>query len=157
MTNLSFQNTRMDFAQNGDVIRHSLITHARSEAARFLGYEVTTLQDNAKRTKKNTHHYGTETMCRSVNSRIGLRIPKDILETKCQRYLKGKEAIHRAELLNDSDYAIVTAYQLECRGIANYYRLAYNLHTLSKLKWVMEVSLTKTLAAKHKWKVEKGL
>ncbi len=133
----------------------TLITHARSEAARFLGYEVTTLQDNAKRTKKNTNNHGTETMCRSVNSRIGLRIPKDIIEAKCQRYLKGKEAIHRAELLNDSDYAIVTAYQLEYRGIANYYRLAYNLHKLSKLKWVMEVSLTKTLAAKHQLSVKK--
>src|SRR5579884_3312149 len=116
----------------------TLITHARNEAARFLGYEVTTLHDSAKRTKKNTNNFGTETMCRSVNGRIGLRIPKDIIETKCQRYLKGKKAIHRAELLNDSDYAIVTAYQLEYRGIANYYRLAYNLHQLSKLKWVME-------------------
>jgi group II intron reverse transcriptase/maturase len=133
----------------------TLITHARSEAARFLGYEVTTLQDNAKRTKKNTNNHGTETMCRSVNSRIGLRIPKDIIEAKCQRYLKGKEATHRAELLNDSDYSIVTAYQLEYRGIANYYRLAYNLHKLSKLKWVMEVSLTKTLAAKHQLSVKK--
>jgi hypothetical protein len=85
----------------------TLITHARSEAARFLGYEITTLQDNAKRTKKNTNHSGAETMCRSVNSRIGLRIAKDIIEEKCQRYLKGEKGIHRAELLNDSDYAIV--------------------------------------------------
>ncbi len=58
-------------------------------------------------------------------------------------------------MLNDSDYAIVTAYQLEYRGIANYYRLAYNLHQLNKLKWVMEVSLTKTLAAKHQLSVKK--
>jgi retron-type reverse transcriptase len=63
----------------------TLITHARSEAARFLGYEVTTLQDNAKRTKKNTNNRGPETMCRSVNSRIGLRVPKDIIEAKCKR------------------------------------------------------------------------
>ena len=35
--------------------------------------------------------------------------------------------------------------------MANYYRLAYNLHTLNRLKWVMELSLTKTLA--HKFKV----
>jgi hypothetical protein len=97
----------------------TLITHARSGAARLLGYEVTTLQDNAKRTKKNTHHPGTETMCRSGNSRIGLRVPKDILEAKGQRYLKGKKALHRAELINDSDSAIVTTYQLEYRGIAN--------------------------------------
>jgi hypothetical protein len=37
----------------------------------------------------------------------------------------------------------------------NYYRLADNLRTLRKLKWVMEQSLTKTLAAKHKLSVRK--
>ena len=34
-----------------------------------------------------------------------------------------------------------------------YYRLAYNLHTLHYLRWVMEQSLTKTLAHKHKTSV----
>jgi hypothetical protein len=37
----------------------------------------------------------------------------------------------------------------------NYYRLADNLRTLAKLKWVMEQSLTKTLAAKHQISVRK--
>ena len=62
---------------------------------------------------------------------------------------KGKP-IHRAELLNERDFTILATYQLEYRGLVNYYRMAYNLHTLQKLKWVMEQSLTKTLAHKHK-------
>nr|WP_307720553.1 group II intron reverse transcriptase/maturase [Dictyobacter kobayashii] len=33
--------------------------------------------------------------------------------------------------------------------------MAYNLYTLRKLKWVMEQSLTKTLASKHKISVSK--
>jgi hypothetical protein len=103
---------------------------------------------DAKRTKRNTNNSGVEAMCRSINGKIGLRIPRDILEAKCKRYMKGKKAVHRKELENESDYAIVTTYQLEYRGIANYYRLAYNMHTLAKLKWVMETSLTKTLAHK---------
>jgi len=37
----------------------------------------------------------------------------------------------------------------------NHYRLAYNMHTLKKLKWVMEISLTKTLAHKFKVSVSK--
>ena len=53
--------------------------------------------------------------------------------------------------MQESDFTIVATYQLEFRGIANYYRLAYNLHTLNKLKCVMECSLTKTLA--HKFSV----
>jgi group II intron reverse transcriptase/maturase len=133
----------------------TLITHARSEAARFLGYEVTVMHDDATRTKRNTNGYGTETMCRSINSGIGLRIPKDVVEEKCNRYMRGKMVTHRAELINDSDYAIVMTYQLEYRGIANYYRLAYNMRNLTKLKWIMEASLTKTLASKHKMSVPK--
>jgi group II intron reverse transcriptase/maturase len=133
----------------------TLITHAVSEAARFLGYEVTMLQDDTKRTKRMTRGLGFEAMCRSINRHIGLRVPKDIREAKMERYMRHGKAIHRNEMLADSDYAIVMRYQLEFRGIANYYRLAHNLSHLSKLKWVMETSLTKTLASKHKISVSK--
>lgn len=37
--------------------------------------------------------------------------------------------------------------------MVNYYRNAYNLHTMKSLKWAMEWSLTKTLAHKHKTSV----
>jgi hypothetical protein len=39
-------------------------------------------------------------------------------------------------------------YQLEYRGLVEYYRLAYNLHQLGRLKAVMQESLVKTVAAK---------
>lgn len=133
----------------------TLITHARTETARFLGYEITTLQNDNKRTIRNTKGMGTWTKCRSVNSRIGWQVPKDVIEEKCHRYMKGQEALHRTELLYESDYTIITTYQLEYRGIANYYRLAYNMHTLKQLKRTMEISLTKTLATKFKVSVSK--
>jgi hypothetical protein len=50
----------------------------------------------------------------------------------------------------DDPYSIVASYQAEYRGLVQYYRLAYNLHTLSHLKYVMEVSLVKTLAGKYR-------
>jgi group II intron reverse transcriptase/maturase len=128
----------------------TLITHAKSQAAKFLGYEITSLQENHKRTKKQVR--GTK--CRSINGHIGLRVPRAVLVDKCNRYKRRNKAIHRAELLNESDYTMVMTYQLEFRGIANYYRLAYNLHTLHHLRWVMEQSLTKTLAHKHKRSVQ---
>jgi len=128
----------------------TLITHARSEAARFLGYEVTTRQADRKR---STTQNGTDR--RSVNGKIGFRVPKDVLEAKCQRYKRHGKAIHRAEVMQENDYTIVLTYQLEYRGIANYYRLAYNMTSLHKLKWIMETSLLKTLAAKHKASVSK--
>jgi group II intron reverse transcriptase/maturase len=133
----------------------TLITHARSEAARFLGYEVTIIHDDARRTKRNTNNQGTVTMCRSINRKIGLRVPKDVIEAKCQRYMKDGKAVHRTELTEEGDYTIVMHYQMEYRGLVNYYRLAHNLHKLNKLKWIMETSLTKTLASKHKMTVSK--
>jgi group II intron reverse transcriptase/maturase len=124
----------------------TLIPHARSEAARFLGYEVTTLHDDRKRlTAGNGRHR------RNVNGGIGLRVPRDVVERQCASYMRNKRAIHRAELVNESDFTIVSLYQSVYRGIANYDRLAQNVSTLNKLKWVMETSLLRTLA--HKFKV----
>ena len=111
----------------------TLITHARSEAARFLGYEITRMHNDEQRTKRRTNG-GSETMRRSVNAQIGLRVPKDVIEAKCQRYSgQEKKAKHRAELLVNEDYTIVLTYQLEYRGIANYYQLAHNMFHLGRL------------------------
>jgi group II intron reverse transcriptase/maturase len=126
----------------------TLITHARSEAARFLGYEVTNLQND---TKRCVDRNGSNR--RNINGKIGLRIPQDVIEEKCQRYMREGKAVHRGELQHEQDYTIVLTYQLEYRGIANYYQLAYNLSQLKKLKWIMGTSLLKTLANKHKTSV----
>jgi group II intron reverse transcriptase/maturase len=131
----------------------TLITHARTEAARFLGYEVTARQENAKQKLRGTPQ-GAVSKARSINGRIGLCMPKDVLKEKCKRYQRNGKTKDRPELRNESDYAIISTYQLEYRGIVNYYRLAFNLHTASRLRWIMQTSLLKTLAAKHKTTVE---
>ena len=56
---------------------------------------------------------------------------------------------------HDSDFRIVSRYQAEFRGIAEYYQLAYNRHRLGLLRWIMERSLTKTLGHKNKISVNK--
>src|SRR5579884_4035311 len=101
-----------------------------------LKLELSELQDDTKRTKRRD----TGRMCRSINRVIGLRMPEDVLKAKIDRYRGNGEATHRTELIKASDYTIVLTYQLEFRGIANYYQLAYNMRTLAKLKWVMEAS-----------------
>jgi hypothetical protein len=40
------------------------------------------------------------------------------------------------------------------RGIVQYYLLATNVNDLSKLRWVMETLLLKTLAAKHHFRMK---
>ncbi|HXZ05033.1 MAG TPA: reverse transcriptase/maturase family protein, partial [Ktedonobacteraceae bacterium] len=78
----------------------TLITHARSEAARFLGYELIRLHDDCQRTKRAD----TQTMCRNINTQIGLLVPKDVIEAKSQRYLgQERKAKHRSELLEYED------------------------------------------------------
>ena len=123
----------------------TLITHARSEAVHFLGNEITTMHNKTKqsRTKSGLKR-------RSINGKVGLRVPRAVVTAKCKRYHQRGKPIHRTELLHESDYTIMATYQLEYRGIVNYYRHAYNLHRLHALKHTMEGSLTKTLAAKHK-------
>src|SRR5436305_561957 len=128
----------------------TLITHTRDSAAKFLGYEITTIQSDTKQTVNKNGHKG-----RSVNGKIGLKVPRSVTEEKSKRYMRKGKPFHRAELLNESDYTIIATYQLEYRGLVNYYRMAYNLHTLQKLKWIMEISLTKTLAHKHKMSVRR--
>ncbi len=117
----------------------TLITHARTEAARFLGYDIVVLNNNHKLDRRGH---------RSINGQIGLRVPKDVAKSKCARFLLRGQPIHRAELIHDSVFRIVARYQQEFRGIVEYYRLAFNLHQLNRLKWVMERSLVQTLAHK---------
>jgi len=119
----------------------TLITHVRTECARFLGYEITRFHDDTRHDKDGR---------RSINGDISLRIPKEVVHARCQRYMKYDKAIHRAELINNDDYTIMSEYQGQYRGYVQYYILAHNIHDLSRPRWVMLTSLLKTLAAKHK-------
>jgi group II intron reverse transcriptase/maturase len=122
----------------------TLITHAHTEVARFLGYEIATQHENTKHDRLGH---------RSVNGRIVLRAPVTVLEKKCSIYMKRGKPIHRPELRNDDDYTIMSRYQSEYRGIVQYYLLAQNIPQFWKLHWIMKESLLKTLASKHKGKV----
>jgi group II intron reverse transcriptase/maturase len=117
----------------------TLITHARTEAARFLGYDLVVLHNDRKHDRRGH---------RSVNGQVGLRLPPDVVQAKCARYCRHGKPIHRAELLHDTPYSTVAQYQQEYRGLVAYYQWAYNLHQLNRLRWTMERSLTQTLAYK---------
>ena len=117
----------------------TLITHARTEQARFLGYEIQVLHNDNKQTNGR----------RSINAQIGFQVPKDVIDRKCQDYMEEEKPIHRPELLRDTVFTIISTYQAEYRGLVEYYRLAHDLNRkLQRLKWDMERSLIKTLAAK---------
>ena len=144
------KDARIEEPDDGKLSR-PVLKAGRKEQSFLPSDQLTILQKDTKRTKNKV--YGTKR--RSINGGVGLRVPRTVVRDKCDRYKQHNKVMHRTELLNESDYTIIATYQLEFRGIANYYRLAYNLHTLQRLKWVMEQSLSKTLATKHHTSVQK--
>lgn len=119
----------------------TLITHARTGRARFLGYEINVLHDDKQR---------TATGQRAINGAIGLHVPTSVIRAKSAPYLiRGKPA-RRRELLGRDDYDIVRIYGAEYRGIVQYYLLAGDIRRLHRLRWVMLTSMLCTLASKHR-------
>lgn len=119
----------------------TLITNATRQSARFLGYEIRNQQNDARRDRHGQ---------RNVNGRIGLRVPQAVIAARSQRYMRQGKASHRNELIFESDYSIITRYQQEYRGIVQYYALAVNRSKLWRLHYVVQTSLLRTLAAKHR-------
>ena len=124
----------------------TLITHSRTEHARFLGYDISVYHADDKISPRS----GTLTKTRSVNGCIRLGIPYGKVDELARRYMRGEKPIHEAGLLAFSDAQIIDVYQQRFRGVAEYYKFATDRNALRKLKYVMEVSLTKTLANKFK-------
>lgn len=123
----------------------TLLTHATSQAARFLGYEIRAQHGDTKITRNR----------RAVNGAIGLFVPRDVIRDRCTRYMKKGKPAQRGPLLHDEDFTIVAKYGSEYRGFVQYYLLAQDVFRLEILRWVMETSMLKTLAGKHKSTVTK--
>lgn len=136
-------------------IEKTLVSHATEQGARFLGYEVVSQRCDTKMHLVQRAGLSKPFRKRAINSVIALRLPTDVVERRCALYMREGKPIHRAELEEDSDFSIVAAYQLEYRGYVEYYALAQNIRWLNKLRWVMEVSLLKTLAGKYRTSVDK--
>jgi group II intron reverse transcriptase/maturase len=123
----------------------TLITHATTQAAKFLGYEIAVAQEDSKRTKGQ----------RTVNGVIQLRVPQRFVDERSARYMRNGKPIHRPERASNDDFSIIADYQAEYRGYVQYYNLAVNIAKLNKLRWIMWSSLLKTLANKYKTTVRK--
>jgi group II intron reverse transcriptase/maturase len=123
----------------------TLITHARSQRARFLGYDITVQHDNTKLTDGR----------RSANGNIALKVAPDVIKAQCARYRQHGKPWHRSRLQNLDDYDIVRKYGAEYQGVVNYYLLAQDVYRLNTLHWNAMTSMLKTLAAKHHSTVSK--
>ena len=130
----------------------TLITHARTGRARFLGYEVRVAgSDRRTRRPSPTDRRNR----RSINGTIALHVPKDVITAKSVPYLARGKPARRNPIINEDDFTIIGKFGAEYRGIVQYYLLAGDVHRLHRLCWVMETSMLKTLASKHRSTVSK--
>jgi group II intron reverse transcriptase/maturase len=127
----------------------TLITHARTQKACFLGYAISVYHSNDTMTRLS----GTKVKSRSINGRIRLGIPYGRVDEAAKRYQRNGKPIHEPILLDHSDAHIISVFQARFRGLAEYYKYAVDRGRLGKLKHVMETALTKTLANKYRTSV----
>jgi group II intron reverse transcriptase/maturase len=87
----------------------TLITHARTQRARLLGYDITVWHCNTRITSGR----------RAANGKIALKVPPDVVRAQCARYRRHGKPWHRSRLQNLDDYDIVRTYGAEYRGVVN--------------------------------------
>lgn len=126
----------------------TLITHSKG-TARFLGYDLTIMKDDGQFATGENHH--GKFRKRSINGLVKLTVPWEKIETKCREFIIDGKIRKRMDQMSNEDFSIVAWYGIVFRGVAEYYCMAHDrAKKLSKLKYVMQTSMLKTLAAKHK-------
>ncbi|MFZ4816802.1 MAG: reverse transcriptase/maturase family protein [Phototrophicaceae bacterium] len=119
----------------------SKVTHAKSEATKFLGYGLRVYTNVPDRIVQER---------RSANGRVTLQLPEGYVEKACREWKKGDRPRIVGLAMSYSVEEALTFYQTRYRGIVNYYQYAVDVHELARLKYAMEQSLVHTLAAKLK-------
>jgi hypothetical protein len=117
----------------------TLITHAHDGKAKFLGYEITVTREETLVTDGK----------RATNGCIALLMPQTVVSKYRDRFSSEGKITHKPELIVDAEYTILQRYQSVLQGLYNYYCMAVNVSArMHYIKWVLETSLTKTLACK---------
>jgi len=133
----------------------TLITHARTGKARFLNYHINLMNSDTKVSKIKHHKIAGNHKRRSTKQQLYFSIPPDVVHKWLRRVTRKGKSHYRGELLNLSDYDIISTYETELQGLINYYSRVHNLWRLYYLRYQWKQSLIKTLAAKYRTKMRK--
>ncbi len=121
----------------------TLITHAATQRACFLGYHLSTVW--------NDHHLARRYRQRARNGQIRLAVPSSVVTEWKRKYSHHGIPKPRLALAVCSDFEIVRTFGIEFQGLVNYYALAHDVSTkLYPLKSVVMQALAKTIAYKHR-------
>jgi group II intron reverse transcriptase/maturase len=122
----------------------TLITHAGTDKARFLGYEITTWEKREAGSVDPTRSH------RGASGGIKLMIPAKVVVGLSGLYKEKGRPAPRHSHRDDDDFSIIATYGSVYRGYVQYYKRASNLGWFGHLHWAMYWSLLRTLAVIHK-------
>lgn len=138
----------------------TLITHSETPA-KFLGFEVAVERCNVPTRNKAGN------LIRLHNKKVILNLPTRVIKEKLVYYNAVEFKLHnghevwkpksRMRMRNIDDLEILTRYNSEIRGFYNFYCIANNVSKMHSFKYMMEYSMYKTFAGKHKSTVRKIL
>lgn len=136
--------------------------HHIKDGFEYLGYHISLDHQNGilRKAPRGKNRYGDTVhgTIRAVTVQLKFLVPRRKVWEFCRRkgyILENDKPVSRWPLLSRSDYEIVSTYNAEMRGFANYYNLAPKKN-LEILQWYGQTSLFKTLANKHrsqKWHI----
>jgi hypothetical protein len=132
------------------------ITNARTEEAFFLGTTFTIGNGGEAKIAQQTSPTGKTFHRRSTGWETVLKAPLPrLIKRLGDRGFCTKEGKPRSKTgwTNLDADQIINLYSAVNRGIQNYYRFADNWSQLNRVQYILELSLTKTLA--HKFKITK--
>ena len=135
--------------------------HLAQDGITYLGYGIK-VRHSTKRVRMAIHTSGGKRhiLKRTLNADIDLYIPEEKVIRFCHRNRYGNLVNGTTQdipiLIHRSDAEIISHYNAQLRGFANFYSLAGSAKTrLAKLQWIWQRSLFKTLARKHRTTVTK--
>ncbi|MCY4115262.1 MAG: reverse transcriptase domain-containing protein [Caldilineaceae bacterium] len=131
----------------------TLVTHARTQHAKFLGFEISISSSESRMSSLTTN--GRRHKKRTAMNAIVLKVPPEVIRNWRRKYsTKGKPRRLHVRT-NLSDLEIIEQYGSEMRGLTNYYMPAANVSkAIGKVNHFALHSAVKTLA--HKYKEKEG-
>ena len=123
----------------------TLITHAGSRNAKFLGYGIRKVKYDGRITRTKAGNKK-----RALNGNILLTVSPRTVAAKVREYQRNGVTRGKGTLYSHSEAEIIQYFQARYRGFAEYYKYANNRASISRLQNEMQISLVKTLANKLK-------
>lgn len=116
---------------------YNLIVPNKKRPIEFLGYNLQMIESKRLNNSKAT-------------KQLALYMPDRVAHDFVKEYMKNNKAIHVSNRIYKPIYDIIQMFSYDFERFAQYYMFAKNQKDLGTVKWILQTSLLKTIAAKLK-------